>query len=233
MPHEAMNSDVNTYFQEALKRWLPYPPAYLLLLATVSLVGYLFVSPETALKLIQIEPTQEIITKIKWQASPWLLLLGITVAHFLIVSHLSSYNQKSKNEIVTLAVGEYFDVNMQGDYNIRIHLKAVSLENTPATYEIIGGKTEHLIQSETATLSFSPSQMYGGRRVRKLEDHNSFSEETFVLPKNQNIEAEESVFFFHVKNAKKEAIFFKCSIDHINMETKKAEINIYRCIASK
>jgi hypothetical protein len=228
-----MNTDVSTYFQEALKRWLPYPPAYLLLVATASLVGFLFASPETALTLIQITPTQEIITKIKWQVSPWLLLLGITAAHFLIVSRLSFYRQKSKNEFVTLAVGEYYDANIQGDYNIRVHLKTVSFENMPATYEIIDEKTGHLIQTETATLSFSPSQMYGGRRVIKLADPNSMMEETFILPKNQNIEVEESVFFFHVKNTRKETIFFKCSVDHINMESKKAEINIYRCITSK
>ncbi|AGA89262.1 hypothetical protein Thimo_0399 [Thioflavicoccus mobilis 8321] len=218
--------------QETLKRWLPFWPAYWLLILVLPLVAYSYTSPEEFLRLLQLTPTQDKITITKCLFAPIVLLLAMVVSHVLVVSRLLSIEREVKEETIKLKVGEYTKIKIQGDYEIKATLVKVSKERLPADYEMIG-EEDPLILTESATLSFYPSQMYCGRRVKKIQDYNTIAEETFVLPVNKNLEAEESVYFYQVKSTTDKAFFFYCSVDHVNIDAKEAELSAFSFFASK
>lgn len=104
---DKLKEEVITHLLGLLKKWLPHPKSYLLLLVTVLLSASLFVYPEKALELVQKKPTPEIISDLKWIISPWLLFLGVLVAHFQTVAYLHSQITKEKFDINNYGLHEF------------------------------------------------------------------------------------------------------------------------------
>lgn len=223
---------MNQLYQELLARVWPYRPAYWIFGISASLALSLFVYPEKALELFQIQTTKERVDLLKWAISGYILFAGTLGAHALTVSYYSTLKRDSKFKTITLKIGAYEKFNLYDGQFIKITLDKISKEQLLPEIYVVGGR-EETKETMSATLTFYPSMMYCGRRVKKYDVTDSVMTETFTLPVIKNIDMEESVYSYHVKDSGGMIVFFYCSVEHINAEIGEAEINVCSVIAPK
>jgi hypothetical protein len=227
-----MTNYLKTQFFLFLKEYIPNKISYLIAAVCVSLSLSIFALPQKVLKLLSLSQTPQSELLLKWLAPPWIMFLGLLLVYILSLRfYRSSKNLKSWifDQKITLTIGEYFDIKTERDHPLRIELRKISKEQIPPPYICIPNSKENDIKTETATVIFSPSFVYPGRCVKKIENQSGTFKETFVMPKYQIPQTEEdsSVFFFNVTNSINGARFFRCYVEHINPNKQQVEFEVY------